>query len=95
MRDGIETTRKVYRIDDVPESKLSNYRLRCMQDRDTSGMHESMLLEIAESRLFEAVKNYLRRGANCDLVLRVVNESLAEHKRQAICTGTSSSESTR
>lgn len=78
--NGIETTRKVYRIDDVPELKLSNYRLRCMQDRDTSGIRESELLEIAEARLFEAVKNYLRRGASEDLVASVVNEALQSCK---------------
>lgn len=80
MSDGIETTRKVYRIDEVPESKLSNYRLRCIQERDTSGVREGELLGIAEARLHEAVKNYLRRGANEDLVLRVVNEAIREHK---------------
>jgi len=76
MTDGIETTRKVYRVDDVPEYKVSNYRLRCLQDRDTSGIRESELLEIAEQRLFEAVRNYLRRGANEELVSRVVDVAL-------------------
>lgn len=76
MSDGIETTRKVYRIDDVPEYKISNYRLRGLQERDTSGIRESELLEIAEQRLFEAVRNYLRRGANEGLVARVVDTAL-------------------
>jgi hypothetical protein len=80
MSDAIETTRKVYSIDKVPESKLSNYRLRCIQERDTSGVREGELLGIAEARLYEAVKNYLRRGANADLVRRVVNEAVQDHK---------------
>lgn len=76
MSDGIETTRKVFSIHDVAESRLSKYRLRCLQERDTSGFRESELLEIAESRLFEAVRNYLRRGANADLVQRVVKQAM-------------------
>lgn len=78
MSDGIETTRKVFSIHDVEESLLSKYRLQCLQERDTSGFLESELLEIAEARLFESVKNYLRRGANADLVQRVVDDAMKE-----------------
>lgn len=72
--DGIETARKVYSIGSVAESRLSKYRLRCMQTReDTSGLRENDLLEEAEKKLFDAIQLYVKRGGNRELVLRVVN----------------------
>lgn len=71
--DGIESHRKWLSLQDVPESKLTYYHLRAVQDRSGDGVRYRAKLEKAENELLSAIEKYLDAGANVELVLEALD----------------------
>lgn len=82
MKDGIETTRKVYSLQDVPEEKINKRRLLQMRTSDKSGLREARILRNADSTIRQGILRLLNYGGTESQVWAIVNSQLAMLRRK-------------
>jgi len=82
VKDGIETTRKVYSLQDVPEEKINKRRLLQMRTSDKSGLREARILRNADSTIRQGILRLLNYGGTESQVWAIVNSQLAMLRRK-------------